>query len=371
MDESRILVVEDHVHLLEGIQAVLEEEGYTVLTASDGAQALELLTQVRPHLILADIMMPQMDGYALYKAVRQRLEWAAIPFIFLTAKATRDDVLRGKALGAEDYITKPFEPEELLVAVRSRLDRARAIHEASEAAFDELKRQIATVLGHELRTPLIYVSGYTDLALENVAHLARDELYQFLQAIKYGADRLTQLIEEILTLVQLDTGQAAEDYRVVSEVRADLAAIIEGVTELHRQKATDNRVTLKMEVEPNLPPVRILEAFFANALGRLVDNGIKFSGASGKQVTVSAWAADGWVEVAVSDKGVGILPEEIPNLFQRFQKIDQERQVQQGLGLGLAIAQELIHLHGGDITVEGALGEGSTFVIRLPEAERG
>jgi DNA-binding response OmpR family regulator len=145
MDEPRILVVEDHELLRVAIQTILEAEGWNVLSAGDGLEGLEVMSQVCPDLILADIMMPRMDGLAFYGAVRARREWMAIPFIFLTAKTSREDALKGMELGAEDYITKPFEPEELVVAVRARLKRAEALRAVTEAEFDRLRQQIIAV----------------------------------------------------------------------------------------------------------------------------------------------------------------------------------------------------------------------------------
>jgi CheY-like chemotaxis protein len=121
MSGQCVLVVEDRETLLEAIRDILEFEGYTVLTAGDGIEGLEVMEGSRPDLIVADILMPRMDGYALHEAVRSRPEWAAIPFIFLTAKSEKEDVLKGKLLGVEEYITKPFDPQELLLAVRTQL----------------------------------------------------------------------------------------------------------------------------------------------------------------------------------------------------------------------------------------------------------
>jgi signal transduction histidine kinase len=112
--------------------------------------------------------------------------------------------------------------------------------------------------------------------------------------------------------------------------------------------------------------MQLCEPFFVDALGRLVDNGIKFSRGKGKRVTVNARVVGEWVEVAVSDEGVGISPDDLVYLFERFHQIGRRQMEQQGSGLGLVIAQELIRLHGGEITVESTLGEGSTFTIRLP-----
>jgi len=121
MSEQRILVVEDHEPLLMAVQDILEAEGYIVNTATDGAEALHLVEENRPDLVLTDILMPRMDGYALCEALRARPEWESIPVIFVTARAEIEDELKGKALGATNYITKPFSPDRLLTVVCSSL----------------------------------------------------------------------------------------------------------------------------------------------------------------------------------------------------------------------------------------------------------
>jgi DNA-binding response OmpR family regulator len=126
MVKNHILVVEDYKPLLVGIRDILETEGYTVFTATDGEQALQIIDEACPNLILADIMMPTMDGYALYEAIRARPEWASVPFVFLTSKAQEKDLSRGKELGVDSYITKPFDPDQLLATVQTLLEHGRA-----------------------------------------------------------------------------------------------------------------------------------------------------------------------------------------------------------------------------------------------------
>ena len=368
MSGQSILVVEDHGSMSHAIQSILEGEGYTVHTATDGVEALEVMEESVPDLILADIMMPRMDGYALYEAVRARPEWILIPFVFLTARSEREDKLRGKLLGAEDYITKPFDAEDLIVSVRSRLGRACAIQQASEVSFDELKSQIVTVLGHELRTPLTYVTGYTNLALEDVASLTPAEVEHFLHGIKSGADRLNRLVLDLLQLVQIDSGRAAENFGTLAAVCDHFNGIVVETVQQFADQASARRATLEVDTGSDIPLVLLCEPYFVDALGRLIDNGIKFSRGATRRVRVSTRARQGWILTAVSDRGVGIPPEQIDHVFERFRQIDRGRQEQQGVGLGLAIADELIRLHGGRISAQSTLGEGSTFTILLPRA---
>ncbi len=370
MSGQHILVVEDHKPMSRAIRGILESEGYTVSTATDGIEALDIMRDILPDLILADIMMPRMDGYTLYEQIRARPEWVPIPFVFLTAKSEREDKLKGKRLGAEDYITKPFDAEELIVSVQSRLGRARAIERASEAAFEQFKQQIVTTLGHELRTPLTYVTGYTDLALEDVSKLGHEEVEDFLTGIKVGADRLNRLVEDLLLLVQIDSGRAREEFETLIAYYRNLEEIVKRTAREFRPKARENSVSLEVYADPHLPPVRLCKPFFVNALGRLIENGIKFSRNEGKKVRIGAKAEEKWVMVAVSDDGMGIPADQQEHLFERFRQINREQHEQQGTGLGLAIAQELIRLHGGRIVVESTPGEGSTFTILLPLADR-
>lgn len=366
MTIPRILVVEDHEPLLHAIRTILERAGYSVLTATDGLKGMEVMERARPDLIIADVMMPNMDGYEFYDAVRARPDGLTIPFIFLTARTTREDILRGKEMGAEDYLTKPFDAEELLVVVRSRLRRAKEVQQATTGEFDRLKQQIVNVLSHELRTPLTYITGYTDLALEELPSLSPEALQQFLEGIRRGSERLNRLVQDLLTLIRLDTGQAAAEFRLLARPTDRLVQVVRRTVQQYEPLAAQNAIALEVRAPPTLPTVLLCEPLFTDALGRLIDNAIRFSRGKGKRVTVDVFAVGEGVEVSVSDEGIGIRSEEMPHLFERFRQIDREHIEQQGVGLGLAIARELIRLHGGDITAESRYGVGSRFTIRLP-----
>jgi signal transduction histidine kinase len=315
--------------------------------------------------------MRPITGYQFYQRVRARQDWISIPFIFLTVKTSREDMLRAKALGVEDYLTKPFDPQELLVTVRAQLARSEALEEAAGAEMEELKDQIVKVLGHELRTPLTYIRCYADLARESASRLPNGNLEKHLSGLRHGADRLTVLAEDIVLLTQLGTKHAEEGFWRNLPLCHDLGEVLEDLAPQYARQAAEHGVTLTTTAEPDLPPVCLHPPYFANALGRLIDNAIKFSHEADDRVIVSARRVRDWVEVAVSDEGVGIPAEKIPTLFERFRQIGRQEMEQQGMGLGLVIARRLIDLHHGEITVESTAGRGSTFTIRLPAADAG
>jgi putative two-component system response regulator len=169
MTAETILLVEDSDVLRKGLKSLLEQENYAVITGGNGKEALEQLLSVTPDLILADILMPEMDGYALFEAVRSRPEWISIPFIFLTARRERKNILAGKRLGAEDYLLKPISPDDLLTAIRARLGRSQQlllaqIHESYETTLIMLANAI------EVRDP--YTRGHVERVMNYAQTIA-------------------------------------------------------------------------------------------------------------------------------------------------------------------------------------------------------
>jgi signal transduction histidine kinase len=366
----RILVVEDDAHMREGIQDILETHGYEVWVASDGAEGLQVLETLIPDLILSDIAMPTMDGYAFYEAVRCNPNWALIPFIFLTARGERAEVRQGKRLGVDDYLTKPFETEDLLTAVEARLKRMAEVRAATEAEKNELRKAILDALPHELRTPLTYIKGYTNLLLQDTAFMKPEILHEALEAIRSGGDRIGHLVEDFVFLITLDTGEVSATIEAAREA-VDLRLILRSLVADYQQLAANSQVTIELDIDSPLPHVEGYPLYIANALGRLLDNAIKFSRQQGGQVTIRAWAESSEVHVAITDTGVGLPAAEIPKAFERFYQIDRGRMEQQGVGLGLPIALGIVEAHGGRIAAESEVDVGSTFTVILPASPAG
>jgi signal transduction histidine kinase len=367
MSGEHILVVEDDAALLEGVRDILEFSGYRVSTATHGQEALAALEHSLPQLIISDIMMPKMDGYQLYAAVRARPEWLDVPFIFLTARGDKQDVRRGKELGADDYVIKPFDEEDLLVAIRNKLGRRAQLDEARQTQMNALKRSILTTLNHEFRTPLTHITAYIELLRDSNPGIQSEEFQSFLDAVRAGSERLQRLVEDFIQLVEFQTGESQRVFERRREPLFEIPMILHTVRLHHQERAAQRRVQLHVQVpaEP-LPPVLADREFLTNAVSRLVDNAIKFSGRDGGAVTISARVDAEHVPIAVTDEGIGIPAAETERIFDLFYQIDRTKQEQQGTGSGLAIVREIVKMHGGQLAVTSQAGAGSTFTIRLP-----
>jgi len=186
MSRETLLIVEDNQPLREGLREMLNLEGFAVFTASDGHEALEKMGAVNPDLILSDISMPEMDGLAFFRAVRDRPEWVAIPFIFLTARGEREDILIGKDMGAEDYLVKPLTREELVTAVRARLARSRQLHMIQ---LQQSYEASLTVLANAIEVRDQYTRGHVERVMAYALALANELGWfgQRLDQLRFGA----------------------------------------------------------------------------------------------------------------------------------------------------------------------------------------
>jgi two-component system sensor histidine kinase/response regulator len=360
--QTTILVVDDDPSILGNMIDLLQISGYRVVAAANGAKGLQTMQHHTPDLIIADIMMPEMDGYAFYQAVRENPAWTAIPFIFLTAKGGQKDVQQGYRLGADHYLIKPFEPEDLLTAIESRLRRTAEIQTATREEMEHTKTWLLSILGQELRTPLSWMYGNVSMLEEGHRLMTDDVIDQMLHGARGQTERLLKLVEDLMLLVRIDSGLAQLEFERHSEdavLRQHIKNVVRAVT----SRAEEKGITFTYPLDTDLT-ARAVPAFVEDILRRIVDNAIKF-GKVGGHVWIRLEDSHGVATISVQDNGIGIEPGQLRNLFDRIDRTEQGIE-QQPVGLGLAIAKKLIELQGGTIQVESLPNEGSTFTITLP-----
>jgi two-component system sensor kinase len=370
MIKGRILVVENEIFLLEGIREVLERENYEVLIAQNGIEGLALLENGdwRPDLILSDIMMPGMDGYQFLDVVRSEPRWVDIPFIFMTAKTERRDQNLARLKGVDDYLPKPFQMDELVLTVDSKLKRHSELRNFHTAELRDLKSNIMTILHHELRTPLTYVIGYSEL-LQGNADMDPSQFRNLMLKIDKGAQRLRNLIENFIMLVELQTDTAAANFElntVVMHYHDTFRHLIDNYHEIARAE----NMEFIAEIDPATPPILSNSGYLVKVMDCLLDNAIKFSSPGNTVIfRVRPFVNSQGYQFAafhVIDEGIGISEEALPKIFDPFFQAIRRQQEHPGTGSGLAIAQGLVELHKGKILVKSELDQGSHFSVIIP-----
>jgi len=365
-----ILVVEDDTNLLTGIRDILELENYRVLTAQNGLEGLKVLQESQdafPDIIVSDVMMPFMDGFTFLENVRQNDAWGMVPFIFLTAKGDRADRHRGTLMGAEVYLTKPFDAVDLLVHVSGCLNNRDRAKRVQQEQVGDVKKKILTILNHEFRTPLTLVVAYAEMLKEfDINSTSPDEVLTFLKGVNSGADRLRRLVENFIMLVEMTSGDAEKTIAWRKRPISDLSYLVQDAQRQIALEAERPR-RFEMDIPSDLPPIILDQQYATVAVRELLDNAAKFS-SDHSLIRLRVRQVGQGLEIAVQDEGRGIVAEELENIWQPFYQIEREQFEDQGSGSGLALVDHVVRLHGGRRSVTSTPKQGSTFAIWLPLA---
>ena len=360
---KRILVIEDNDSLREEISVVLEIEGYAVATAENGRIGLERIKEVRPDLVICDLMMPEMDGFETLKAIRADPEIEALPVIILTAREERQDMRRGMELGADDYIMKPFKIGDLLRGVTAAFEKHARVERQSEAKLEQLREHVAQVLPHELRTPLALIMGYAEMLADSKAAVPQQDVASLAQQILGAGQRLNRMSENALLYIQLELLRNGRGDVATQGIRTPTR--VNEVVSVHaRAKAAAYGRDADLVLDLRESSTSVNRAYVEKIVDELVDNALKFSPPH-TQVRISTASEGASAILRVSDAGQGMTADQIAGIggFVQFERSVRE---QQGLGLGLSIVKGVATIWGGAMTIESTVGAGTAVTVSLP-----
>jgi signal transduction histidine kinase len=360
---NKILVIEDDINVRQNILDLLEVEGFNIVEADNGLLGVQLAQEEIPDLILCDVMMPELDGYGVLKALRQRLETAIIPVIFLTARSDKTDFRQGMEMGADDYIVKPFTRKELLAAIACRLEKNTTIKNENQRRLDNLRNSIALSLPHEMRTPLNGILGFSQILKEESESLDSQTVKEMAEFIYVSGERLFELIQKFLTYAELEIirtdPQQIEFLQSQTTIFPNL-----GVMEILSDKAKKAGREADLELELHPCQVNISTAKLAKIVEELVDNAFKFS-LQGSPVQVKGQVIDNQLVLSFIDHGRGITAAQIAQLGA-YQQFERKLYEQQGSGLGLMIAKSITEIHGGKLKIKSKPQEKTVVQVMLP-----
>jgi signal transduction histidine kinase len=361
---SRLLVADDNADMRTYLRELLRP-WYSVETVGDGTQAIDAARRTRPDLILSDVMMPNVDGFSLLKALRHDRELCEVPVILLSARAGEESRIEGLGAGADDYIVKPFHARELLARVGAMLEltevRQRTRRHLEEV--DRQKNEFLAMLAHELRNPLAPIRNAGELLARTVA--SEPQARSALATVDRQVKHLTRLVDDLLDISRITQGRI-ELHREPVRLEQVIAQAVEAVDPLiHQQRHRITVVSSRKPLVVNGDPDRLVQC-----IGNILTNAVKYTPPNG-EIRVESGEDEGQARVTIADNGVGIPADLLSHVFDLF--VQGERtldRAQGGLGVGLTIVQRLIEMHGGTITVasDGA-NRGTTFDIRLPLME--
>ena len=352
-----ILVVDDQDETLLSLRSLLERDGYRVLTASCGDDALTVLKENEVHLLLVDYFMPRMNGAQLVREIRAFDPYVQI-ILQTGCSGPKPPQVMLDELDIQGYHDKADGPDKLLMWVTVGLKAYRLIHDLRER--ERQQGELVANVSHELRTPLNVIGGYAELLSEGMFGALPEQAAQPVRAVIHAARNLTDLVSDFLQYAKLEAGMC-ETKRTWTPLR-DLARELERLGTLLLE---EKDVHFSVEI-PEVPPGLSTDTIkLRTVLRNLVTNAAKFTPRG--SIAVRIRERDGGLEFVVQDTGPGIRAEDQELIFEPFRQADSSStRAHGGIGLGLALSRKYARLLGGDLTVESAVGAGSVFTLFLP-----
>lgn len=367
---TKILVIDDEQRLSEEVVDWLSLEGYAALSAADGMAGVEAAFHHLPDLIVCDITMPRLDGHGVLLEIRSNPATADIPFIFVTARASHEDMRTGMQLGADDYITKPFTRRELLDAIHARLEKQEIIEQKRQQEIEHLqqalmqeqeqrmlKARMVAMFSHDFRSPLAGIQSIASLLqnyYDRIDEKRRNEHFNRLQA---SVQQLLQMLDDMLVLSRMEAGKL--DF---SPQQLELSPFFQSIAE-EFQAIYVNTISIVYESRCEatvMADARLLRQIASN----LISNAVKYSPGGGQVRVVLECSPDKFALV-VSDQGIGIPEADQARLFDAFQRASNVGRIE-GTGLGLAIVKQSAEAHGGTVHLESRVGSGTRFTVTIP-----
>ncbi|MDM8540825.1 hybrid sensor histidine kinase/response regulator [Desulfococcaceae bacterium HSG9] len=361
-NQFNILIVDDVAHNIQIVANILENAGYQTAYAMSGETALEQAQDFAYDLILLDIMMPGTDGYDTCRLLKKNPLTKDIPVIFITAKKDTDNVVMGFEIGAQDYITKPFQPAELLARVKTHLELKSARESLEEA--NVAKDKFFSVIAHDLRGQFHILLGLSDVLMLNDKSFDETRKNEYIKKINQSAYDLYKFLENLLEWSRMQQGMIKwQPQKINLRLIAATAMLMQAM------QAKEKKISLTSHINDDLYAYGDSDTV-EMVIRNLVSNALKFTHPGGA-IQITGKANEDFQEITVADTGIGIAVDNIEKLFRTdthysTKGTDKEK----GSGLGLILCKEFIQKNGGRIWAESVEGQGSRFIFTVPRGKK-
>lgn len=359
----KILVIDDEFYVRKTTTKVLESNGYITLSAEEGMEGIEIAKKETPDLIISDINMPNMDGFEVLLQLRKDPKTALIPFIFLSAKSESADLRSGMELGADDYLTKPFVPEQLLKAVKIRIEKSKNLKNYSEEKLNELRNNISLSLPHEVFTPLNSILGLSSLVCNYSDEMDIKDIIKMCETIHDSGNRLHNTLKNFVyyanLLIKKNDPNKLSNFMTGYMDNAKLF-IETHATVISKEYKRENDLVMNLaDASLSIKPEVVQKI-----LTEILSNAFKFS-QKGTKISISTSNQNKVYSIKTQDMGRGMTTKQMASI-EAYIQFERDVYEQQGCGLGLAITKLLVEIHKGSITFESKPEEYTIVTVSLP-----
>ncbi len=360
VNKQVVLVVDDEPVNFDVIEILLFKEGYELHHRDNGAEAIANLAEIKPDIILLDVMMPDMDGIEVCQQMRNNPQWKHIPIIIITALSDKEDLARCLDAGADDFISKPINSNELRARVRSML-RIKLQHDCIQDKMRSREEMMQTIV-HDLRNPLIGIMlGCESLKSVDMPDRAKKRIAQ----IARNTEQMRLLIDDILTIGRIEANKL-----ILNRTRFDITETARSAIVDFESLASNKQIQLVSELPPEPAYISGDIELIRRVLNNLIDNAIKFSPQQssiviGVECLPKNLSRHDFIKIQVIDCGIGVSSEQKQVIFEKYEVGNIVLGVSQ-IGLGLSFCKMTIEAHHGTISVSNNQPKGTIFTILLP-----
>ena len=358
----KILIVEDTLTIREEINDILVMEGYTVFEAENGSIGFEIALKKHPDLIISDILMPKLNGFEMYKKLQNNKTTKLIPLIFLSAKAEKSDIRAGMNLGAEDYLTKPIDVEDLLNTVKIKIDKkillAQEIIDKTttiSATLQQQKKELdnyAQLISHELKTPLRNISDVLIWIREELAHpISSENSINSIELLEKKVERMELLLIKLEQYKNISLSSFKKNKINLNTIAKKVIAKLQVPSHI------------KVEIKNKLPTLFADEIMLEKVFEILIQNALDHIDKKKGLILLACETTEEDYLFSVKDNGVGIKTKYHEKIFEMFQTIDSNNST----GVGLSIVKKIISCYNGEVKVESTTNKETVFYFSLPK----
>ena len=358
----KILIVEDTLTIREEIHDILVMEGYTVFEAENGSIGFEIALKKHPDLIISDILMPKLNGFEMYKKLQNNKTTKLIPLIFLSAKAEKSDIRAGMNLGAEDYLTKPIDVEDLLNTVKIKIDKKLLLAQETidktttiSAILQQQKKELdnyAQLISHELKTPLRNISDILTWIREELAHpISSENSINSIELLEKKVERMELLLTKIEQYKNIRSSSFKKNKINLNTIAKKVIAKLQVPSHI------------KIEIKNKLPTLFADEIMLEKVFEILIQNALDHIDKEKGLILLACETTEEDYLFSIKDNGIGIKTKYHEKIFEMFQTIDSNNST----GIGLSIVKKIISYYNGEVKVESKTNKETIFYFSLPK----
>jgi two-component system, sensor histidine kinase and response regulator len=359
----KLFLVDDNNDNIQLAISLLKKQNYDIEYAFNGKDAIKMIDEFLPDLILLDIMMPEMDGFEVCKIIKDSPRTKNIPIIFLSAKTEVESIVHGFEIGGIDYITKPFKQLEILARINTHIDN-RMAHQLiieQNSKLTELNKDkdlLMQITAHDLKNPISGVAGLLDYIATNFGKLKNDDVVEIIDTAKYGLNSAMNIIGDLLDSYAFETNKLKLNMEIF-----DINSLIRKICSQHKRRASSKNINLICSVPDEYFYIEADKSKTARILDNLLSNSIKYSPEE-TNIEISSHLGDDLVNIIISDSGPGFKDEDRDKLFQKYTTLSAKptgREI--STGLGLYIVRKLTTAMNANISVENNVEGGAKFKL--------